>query len=310
MTIRISETHPLASALTRAGVAWIGEDRAEKQDIRPLRIGILNIMPKAETYEFNLLSPMGQSILQIIPVWIRLRNHAYESSDRDHLGRHYLPFDWANAIAALDALVITGAPVEELRFSEVKYWDEICGIIDEAKRSVASILGICWGGLALAQYLGIEKINYPRKLFGVYPVRRLVENHPLVGGLDDVFHCPMSRHAGISDEAAEAAAREGKIRLLAHAERGGYVLLETPDHGMVMHLGHQEYNAGRLLDEARRDRAAGRSDVGPLEGLDEAAPVTDWRANRNVFFDSWIKFVYLATPFDKCVGGPARMEGM
>ena len=310
MTLRISESHPLASALTRAGVSWIGEDRAEKQDIRPLRIGILNIMPRAETYEFNVLAPMGQSILQIIPVWIRLRNHAYESSDRDHLGRHYLPFDWAYAIAALDALVITGAPVEELDFSKVEYWDEICGIIDVAKKSVASILGICWGGLALAQYLGIEKTNYPRKLFGVYPVRRLVENHPLVGGLDDIFHCPMSRHAGISDEAAEAAAREGTIRLLAHGERGGYVIFETPDHGMVMHLGHQEYNSGRLLAEAARDRAAGRTDVGPLEGLDEAAPVNDWRANRNVFFNAWIKYVYLATPYDKVVGGPARMEGM
>jgi len=310
MTLRLSESHPLARSLTRAGVAWIDETRAEKQDIRPLRIGILNIMPKAETYEFNILSPMGQSILQIIPVWIRLRNHEYASSDQKHLARHYLPFDWAYAIAALDALVITGAPVEELSFSQVTYWEEIRGIIDMARQSVASILGICWGGLALAQYLGIEKVNYPKKLFGVYPVRRLVERHPIVGGLDDVFACPMSRHAGISDAAAEAAAAEGKIRLLARGDRGGYAIFETPDHGMVMHLGHQEYNTGRLLDEAERDRKAGRADVGPLEGLDPSAPLNSWRANRNVFFDSWIKFVYLATPFDKVAGGPARMEGM
>ena len=299
MTIRIQSSHALIPALDRNGVAWISEERAERQDFRPLRIGILNIMPKAETYEFNLLAPMGRSILQIVPVWIRLQHHAYESSDRTHIDRHYLPYAWANAVADLDGLILTGAPVEELAWEEVTYWPEICSILDSATQNVASILGICWGGLALAKYIGIDKVRYPNKLFGVYPTRRLVENHPIVGGLDDVFLCPQSRHAGIPDAVLEQAAAEGRVNLLAHAEKGGYVIFETPDHGLIMHLGHQEYNSGRLVAEARRDRERGRTDVLPLENLDESCPVNNWRANRNEFFSAWIKHVYLTTPYAK-----------
>lgn len=304
MTIRISSKHTLIPALEQNGVSWISEERAEHQDIRPLRIGILNIMPQAETYEFNLLAPMGRSILQIVPVWIRLESHRYESSDREHLDRHYLPYSLATAVTELDGLIVTGAPVEELDFEKVTYWPEICDILDSARRNVASILGICWGGLALAKYIGIEKTRYPKKLFGVYPTRRLVENHPLVGGLDDLFLCPQSRHAGIEDAVLEQAEKEGRVRLLAKAEKGGYAIFETPDHSMVMHLGHQEYNSGRILAEAERDRQRGRADVDPLENVEERVVINNWRANRNEFFSSWIKYVYLTTPFDKRVKLP------
>ena len=114
MTIRLSPQHRLRTLFDQHHVAWLDEEAAERQDIRPLRIGILNIMPKAEEYEFNLLAPMGRSILQIIPIWIRLQNHDYKSSDHSHLNKHYLPYDWAQSVAALDGLIVTGAPVEEL----------------------------------------------------------------------------------------------------------------------------------------------------------------------------------------------------
>ena len=305
MTIRLSPNHRLKPLFDQHHVAWLGEQEAEHQDIRPLRIGILNIMPHAEDYEFNLLAPMGRSILQIIPVWIRLKTHDYKSSDHAHLDRHYVPFDWAQSVASLDGLIVTGAPVEELPWESVTYWKELCGIVDAAKASGTSILGICWGGLALAKYLGIEKTMYPKKVFGVYATRNLVPGHPITGDLDDVFWCPQSRHSGIEDAVLEAAAAAGRVRLLAYAEKGGYTIFETPDHQIVMHLGHQEYNSSRLLGEAKRDRLKNRPDVGPLENLDEADPVNTWRANRNEFFNSWIKHVYLTTPFAKGGDAPA-----
>lgn len=299
MTIRLSPDHRLVRALDKNGVAWISEEAAERQDIRPLRIGILNIMPRAEEYEFNLLAPMGRSILQIVPVWIRLETHEYLSSDRTHMDRHYLPFSWATAITDLDGLIVTGAPVEEKEWEDIRYWKEICEILDIAKTSVASILGICWGGLALAKYIGIEKVQYPQKVFGVYRTQSLVPGHPITGGLDDEFLCPQSRHAGIDDAVLEKAEREDKVRLLAHAEKGGYTIFESPDHLFVMHLGHQEYNSSRLVEEALRDQKKARPDVGPLENLNMEHPVNNWRANRNEFFNSWIKYVYLTTPFQK-----------
>lgn len=166
MTIRLSPTHRLKPLFDRHHVAWLSEEAAERQDIRPLQIGILNIMPQAEEYEFNLLAPMGRSILQIIPIWIRLREHTYTSSDQDHLNKHYLPYDWAQSVAALDGLIVTGAPVEELPWEQITYWEELRGILSVAQAAGTCILGICWGGLALAKYLGLEKIIYPQKILG------------------------------------------------------------------------------------------------------------------------------------------------
>jgi len=304
VTIRLTPNHRLQPLFDQHHVSWLGEEAAEHQDIRPLRIGILNIMPHAEDYEFNLLAPMGRSILQIIPIWIRLQDHEYKSSDQKHLDKHYIPFDWAQSVASLDGLIVTGAPVEELPWESITYWEELRRIIDVAKVSGTRLLGICWGGLALAKYIGLEKTLYPQKVFGVYPTRSLVPDHPVTGGLDDVFWCPQSRHSGIDDAVLEAAEKDGRVRLLAHAEKGGYTIFETPDHQFIMHLGHQEYNSGRLLDEARRDKIKARPDVGPLENLDEKKPVNNWRANRNEFFNSWIKHVYLTTPYAKGIDTP------
>lgn len=307
MTIRLLANHRLKPLFERHHVAWLSEEAAERQDIRPLRIGILNIMPQAEEYEYNILAPMGRSILQIDPIWIRLQNHEYKTSDRRHLDTNYLPYDWATALGTLDGLIVTGAPVEKMDWEQVTYWEELLRIFRLARAAGTCMLGICWGGLALAKFLGIEKVPYPRKVFGVHPVRNLVPDHPITGGMDDVFWCPQSRHSGIPDEVLEAEQAAGRLRLLAHADAGapgGYVIFETPDHQLMMHLGHQEYNSSRLLMEAERDRRLGRTDVGPLEGIDTSAPVNNWRANRNEFFNSWIKHVYLATPYVKGLENP------
>ncbi|MCE9614782.1 MAG: homoserine O-succinyltransferase [Lentisphaerae bacterium] len=297
MTIVVGAKHPVRRALQANGVDCITARDARHQDIRPLRVGILNIMPEAEKYEFNLLFPLGRSILQIIPVWIRLKTHAYRSSGRQHLGRYYVPFDQAVSEGRLDGLIVTGAPVEELPYAEVRYWEEVCSILKAARQNVASTLGICWGGLALAKFIGIDKFTYTRKVFGLYATRNLVPGHPITGGMDDVFLSPQSRHAGIQDAALEAAARRGKVRLLAHSGDAGYTIFETRDHRFVMHLGHHEYNARRLIAEYERDFLKGRKDVAPPKGLDLRNPDNCWRANRNEFFGAWIRYVYLNTTY-------------
>lgn len=297
MTVVLARDHHIIRALENNGVECITRDEASRQDIRPLRIGILNIMPKAEEYEFNLLLPMGRSILQIVPTWIRLESHHYKTADKGHLDRYYVTFKQAVEEAVLDGLIVTGAPVEELPFENVHYWQEITRILKYARQNICSTLGICWGGLALAKYIGLEKCLYPMKVFGVFETRNLVRDHPITGGLDDTFLCPQSRHAGIADGVLEQAEREGKVRLLAHAEKGGYAIFETPDHRFVMHLGHQEYNSQRLIDESLRDQEKGRPDVGPLENLDQKAPINNWRANRNEFFNAWIRYLYLNTKY-------------
>ena len=196
-------------------ISWIQPELAERQDIRPLRIGILNIMPLGKQYEFNLLHPLGLSPLQIEPIWIRLQTHTYKTWDINHLNDHYMNWEEANIEKPLDGLIITGAPVEHLDFEEVNYWNELKSIIKEARNLCANTLGLCWAGFALAYLEGVNKQVFQKKLFGVYPLRSLVPGHPLMGTPDDEFICPQSRFAGLPDDEMEEAQKEGKLNLLA-----------------------------------------------------------------------------------------------
>ena len=301
MTVVLPKAYHVQPVLEKNGVQCIAESAARHQDIRPLRIGILNIMPKAEEYEFNLLLPLGLSILQIVPVWIRLESHIYKTADPHHIARYYVTFKEAMHASILDGLIVTGAPVEEIPYEDVHYWDELTGILGEAQKNIPSTLGICWGGLALAKFIGIEKIALPKKVFGVFPTRNLKRDHPITGGLDDVFACPQSRHAGIADKVLEHEEKAGHINLLAYSTDAGYTIFETPDHRFIMHLGHQEYNSQRLVFEAERDRKAARPDVGEPVNFNLQNPVNNWRANRNEFFSAWIRYVYLTTKYDMSV---------
>lgn len=291
MTIITPESYHAQAALEEHNVTCIQQNDALRQDIRPLRIGILNIMPEAQTYEFNLLYPLGKSILQIEPVWIRLSTHSYRSSDQAHLNNLYVTFEEA-VDKGLDGLIVTGAPVEELPFHDINYWKEISDILSFAREKITSTLGICWGGMALAKMLEIEKVIHEYKVFGVYYTRLLDKNHPVVGDLDDYFYCPQSRHAGYTDEVLESEAAKGNLNLLAHSPQTGYTIFETTDKRFLMHLGHPEYNSGRLVQETLRDRAKQRADVKDPVNFDIENPINTWRSHRNEFFGSWIKFIY------------------
>ncbi len=290
MALILPSSYHKIAAVEKNRISWIEPELAERQDIRPLRIGILNIMPLGKQYEFNLLHPLGLSPLQIEPIWIRLRSHSYKTWDLAHLDNLYVSWEEAMEPNPLDGLIITGAPVEHLPFEEVNYWPELVKIIEEARQNCASTLGLCWAGFAMAYLEGVDKKSFSKKLFGVFPMRSLVPGHALMGTQDDRFVCPQSRHAELPDGAMEAAQRQGRLRLLAHGEKVGYTIFETTDQRQLMHLGHPEYNAGRLLTEMERDQA--RGDVQPPENFNPDNPLTLWRSHRNLLFQHWLWFCY------------------
>jgi homoserine O-succinyltransferase len=292
MTVVLPRDYHSFDLLKTKRIEVIDTDEALRQDIRALRIGILNIMPRAQDYEFNLLFPLGRSVLQIDPIWLRLRTHDYRTTDKNHLDKLYVTFDEAVDGHSLDGLIVTGAPVEEIPYEEVGYWEELKDILSYARTHVASTLGICWGGLALAKLLGIEKINYTTKLFGVFDSVNLDRTHPVTGEIDDVFSCPQSRHAGIPDDVLLAERDKGNVRLLAHSDMAGYFIFESADRRFLVHLGHPEYNSTRLVEETLRDRQQGRKDVLDPVNFDIEHPVNRWRGHRNEFFTQWIKYVY------------------
>jgi homoserine O-succinyltransferase len=297
MTIVLPKDYHAKAALERRSIRCIDLDQALREDIRALRIGILNIMPQAETYEYSLLEPLGHSVLQIEPVWIKLKTHRYTSTDRSHLDKLYVPFEEAVDRSCLDGLVLTGAPVEEIPFEEISYWEEIRRVLRYARNNITSTLGICWGGLALAQYLGIPKIMYPEKVFGIFETRNLDRDNIFTGHMDDMFWCPQSRHSGIADSDAEKARDQGTVNLLAYAEKGGYTIIESGDHRFLLHLGHPEYEAGRLVEEYERDMKLGRTDVAEPEKVDLKRPVNRWRGHRTEFFSQWIKYIHETTTY-------------
>ncbi len=297
MTIVIPDDYHAKEALENRRIRCIPAARAAKQDIRALRIGILNIMPEAESYEFNLLFPLGRSVLQITPIWIRLKSHSYSSSNQDHLDRHYVSFEDAVKDRHLDGLLISGAPVEKMLFEDVTYWNELTEIMNYARKNIASTLGICWGGLALAYHVGVPKINYDQKLFGVFETVNLDPRNPITGEMDDLYWCPNSRHAGVDEEALLDFEQRGEIAILGKSDEAGSIIFETPDHRFVMHLGHFEYDANRLVEEYNRDMKLGRGDVEPPRHVNLQNPINQWRAQNTEFFTQWIKYVYETTPF-------------
>lgn len=255
----------------------------------PLRVGIVNIMPKAETYERYPLAAMARSSVVVEPIFLRLREHRSKSSDAEHIDRFYRYFDQAASDKGFDALIVTGAPVEEIDFEDVRYWRELSGVFDWARREAFSTLGVCWAAMAQAYLAGVEKVVYPTKLFGVFESERVAEDHPIMAGESDRFRSPQSRHAGFDPATFERAVSEGGIITLAVSSEAGPTIFESADGKFLSHIGHPEYEPERLVEEYRRDKAKGRSDVGEPANFDVEAPVNDWRAHGTVFYDSWLR---------------------
>ena len=290
MTLIVRSDYHAVPILERNGIRWIPPAQAKRQDIRPLRIGILNIMPLGEKYEFNILHPLGLSVLQLEPIWIRLESHNYKSWEPKHVDDIYVTYEEAMRDQPLDGLILTGAPVETIDYEDVYYWEEIKTILSDARKNIPSTLGLCWAGFVMAYLEGVKKLNYDHKLFGVFELKNLAPDHPIIGELDDVFFCPQSRQAGMPDEAMEEASESGRLKLLAYGPEAGYSIFSTTDERFIAHTGHPEYNATRLAEEAKRDH--GNPEVPAPANFDFNNPLNLWRSHRNTFFAQWVSYCY------------------
>jgi homoserine O-succinyltransferase len=277
------------------------DDRAEHQDIRPLHVGIVNLMPTTVVTEIQLLRLLGNSPLQVDITFLRMGSHDSRNAPPGHLEKFYISAeDMVRQAKRFDGLIITGAPVETLPFEEVDYWDELAAVIDYSVKNVWSILHICWGAQAgLYRRYGIEKKPLPCKLFGIFPHRVNQRYLPLFRGFDDEFLAPQSRHTTCDRDAIAACPA---LKIQSETEETG-VFIATAREGREIYVtGHLEYDPLTLDREYHRDLGRGLPIATPKNyypGDDPSkAPVVRWRAHAHLFFSNWLNYVYQETPFD------------
>lgn len=299
MPIKIPNDLPARAVLEQERVPIISETAALRQDIRPLQIALLNLMPEKIKTETQLLRVLGSTPLQVEMTLLRPASHTPRNTPQEHLTAFYRT--WAEVRnRRFDALIVTGAPVEHLAFEDVAYWDELTAILDWTRTNVFGTLGICWGAqAALHHFHGIPKHAVGAKRFGVFPHRVVRPFEPLVAGFDDTFPVPVSRYSEIR-HADLATAPE--IQILVESDETGLCLLQDAAHRRVYMFNHLEYDAETLLAEYQRDRAAGLETGLPFNYFPDddptQAPRLTWRAHRHLLFGNWINQIYQGTPFD------------
>lgn len=299
MPIRIPNDLPAAAVLERENIFLMQEDRALHQDIRPLRIAILNLMPKKIETETQLLRLLGNSPLQVDIDLMQVSGHRSRNTAPEHLLHFYHTFPQLEA-ERFDGLIITGAPVEHLPFPEVDYWEELAHILDWSKTHVYCTLHICWGAQAgLWRHYGIRKLPLPEKLFGVFRHRTLQPDHPLTRGFDEVFLAPHSRHTTVDPE---EVARCPHLEILADSPQAGLYIAARRDGRQVFVTGHSEYDRLTLHQEYRRDLEKGLPIAPPVNyypgGDPSQEPAFLWRGHANLFYVNWLNHVYQNTPYD------------
>lgn len=299
MPIKIPENLPAYDVLTREGVMVMSEDEAGRQDIRPLRIGLLNLMPMKIETETQFARLIGATPLQIEFVLIRMSDHESRHVAADHMESFYQPFR-ALRDSYLDGLIITGAPIEHLSFEEVTYWDELREIFDWTQTNVHSTFGVCWGGMAMISHFhGVQKHLLPHKAFGCFPHRNLAPTSPYLRGFSDTCLIPVSRWTEMRQ--AEIDAAPGLVTLLGSDEVGP-CLIEDRAHRALYIFNHFEYDSDTLKREYDRDVAAGVTIDVPVNyypGDDPSRPpLNRWRSHAHLLYGNWINEIYQSTPFD------------
>ena len=300
MPVRIPEDLPARQTLAAENIFVMTRERAMHQDIRPLRIAVLNLMPTKIVTETQLLRLLGNSPLQVDITFIRMDTHESKNTPPEHLDAFYESFDEV-LHERFDGLVITGAPVETLPFEEVNYWPELVRLMDWSATSVWSTLHICWGAqAALYHHFGVPKHPLPAKMFGLFPHRVLVPNEPLLRGFDEEFFAPHSRHTEVRRRDLEAV--KG-LRLLSVSDEAGVYMAATEDGRMLFVTGHPEYDRLTLKDEYDRDVGRGLPIAVPrnyFPGDDpRREPLATWRSHAHLLYANWLNYyVYQATPFD------------
>lgn len=299
MPIKIPNDLPARAILERERIAVIDESQALRQDIRPLEIAVLNLMPDKIVTETQLLRVLGHTPLQIQLTLLRPASHQARNTSQDHLLAFYQTWEDVKD-RRFDALIVTGAPVEQMPFEEVTYWPELAGIFDWASRNVFSSLFICWGAqAALYHYHGVPKHLLKTKQFGVFQHCICKAFEPLTAGFDDCFTVPVSRHTEVRHK--DIAQVKG-LEILAESSESGLCLVHEPSARRVFMFNHLEYDAETLQREYQRDASSSLGTAVPCNyfpGNDpKAMPRMTWRAHRNLLFGNWINLVYQGTPYD------------
>lgn len=298
MPIIIPKDIPAYNVLQKENIFVMAHKRAQRQDIRPIEIAILNLMPTKIETETQLIRLLSNSPLQVNITLVKVESHRSKNVSQTHLDRFYKSFSEIEH-SYFDGLIVTGAPVETLPFSEVNYWEELKQILDYAETHVTSTLYICWGAQAgLYYHYGLEKQLLAHKIFGVYPHQKLVQFDPLLKGLDDTFFIPHSRHTFVPDEDINAC---DELTVLAHSERAGCAIIKSKDNKRIFFTGHSEYDRDTLKNEYLRDLGKGMQ-MAPPENYftDETCEQVDmkWQSTANLLFSNWLNYyVYQVTPF-------------
>jgi len=300
MPITVSDKLPAIKTLKQENIFVMTEKRAEKQDIRPLKILILNLMPTKITTETQLLRLLGNTSLQVEVEFLKTRTYEPKNTPQSHIATFYDTFDNVKD-RKFDGMIITGAPVETLEFEQVDYWEELCEIMEWSKTNVTSTFHICWGAQAgLYYHYGIKKYPLKQKLFGVFEHKISAKHKMLLRGFDDRFYAPQSRYTEIREE--DILATDGLELLSTSTEAGVYIVCGKNDRQFFV-TGHSEYDDVTLSQEYFRDLDKGKDiqipkNYFPNDDISKR-PRVNWRAHANLLYSNWLNyFVYQATPFD------------
>lgn len=300
MPIKIPDNLPAAEVLSQENIFVMGEGRAFHQDIRPLRIVVLNIMPTKITTETQLLRLIGNTPLQVEPILLHTKTYSSKNTPEEHLNSFYKTFDEIKG-EKFDGMIITGAPVEQMDFTAVAYWEELKEIMDWSWRNVFSTLHICWGAQAgLFHHFGVPKYQLEQKVFGVFPHYICKNNVKLLRGFDDLFFAPHSRHTEVRRADIDQVP---ELEVLAESSEAGVYIAATKDGRRIFVTGHSEYDPLTLKTEYDRDVAKGLTIAVPknyFPGDDPAKePAVRWRSHANLLFANWLNYyVYQETPYD------------
>ena len=300
MPIKIPNGLPAKDILSAENIFFMDESRALTQDIRPLKILILNLMPKKIETETQLLRMIGNTPIQLEVELMQTATYTSKNTSQEHLIQFYKTFDEIKD-SRFDGMIITGAPVETMEFEQVDYWDELCTIMEWTKTNVFSTFHICWGAQAgLYYHYGIQKHLLPAKMFGVFPHRLTGPAHSLVYGFDDVFYAPHSHHTEV--RARDILACKD-LQLLSLSDEAGVYIVADKENKNFFVTGHSEYDRETLAGEYFRDKEKGLDIALPVDYFPDGNPANTppirWRAHGNLLYSNWLNyFVYQRTPYN------------
>ena len=300
MPIKVQNDLPAKEILENENIFVMDETRSIHQDVRPLEIGILNLMPVKQDTELQLLRALSNTPLQVDITFVNMKSHVSQNTAANHINKFYTTFDEIKD-KKFDGFIITGAPVEQYDFEDVDYWDEVCEIMEWSKTNVYSTMHICWGAMAgLYYHFGIKKHDLSEKMFGVFPQKVLRKQSQLLKGFDEEFFVPHSRHTEIRREDVEKVTQ---LNIISESDISGVYIICNKNRRQYFITGHREYDRDTLAQEYFRDKEKGMDIKVPFnyfpDDNPENTPLFRWKGHANLMFSNWLNYcVYQRTPYD------------